>query len=131
MTAASASAVRGPVATNTYSSPETSGTVSYSLPITVTFGSALIFSVTYAANFSRSTASAPPAGTLDAAAASIVSEPRIRISSFKRPQAFAYTSLLLSEFEHTSSLSRGLSCAGVYFFGFMSAKVTFTPRFAR
>ena len=50
-----------------------------------------------------STANAAPAGTLVASAAWIIIEPNFRISSFKSPHAFAYTSLLFKELEHTNS----------------------------
>ena len=68
---------------------------------------------------SRSTASALPAGTSDAYAASMTSEPRRRISSLSTPTAFA-SIFDLSEFEQTSSANPGLWCAGEYFDGFIS-----------
>ena len=62
------------------------------------FGCERTFSVIYAENAALSTASAPPAGTRVFAAASIVSEPKMRISSFRSPQALPKTSSLFKEF---------------------------------
>ncbi len=81
------------------------------------------------ANPSRSTAKAPPAGTLVISAHSIISEFIIRISSFKSPTAFASPSAL-RELLQTSSARLSDLCAGDFLFGFISINVTLTPRFA-
>ena len=78
-----------------------------------------ILSVIYAENISLSTASAPPAGTLDISAASIITELKSLISSFKSPQAFSILSAF-KEFEQTSSAKLQLECAGENFSGFIS-----------
>ena len=95
------------------------------------FGSERIFSVMYAEKASLSTASAPPAGTFVASAASMTSEPNSRISSFKRPQALPHTSPLLSELLHTSSARFLLEWAGVNLFGLLSYSRTENPCRAR
>ena len=104
-----------------------SGTSSASAHTAVMLPCDLIFSVIKRANLPRSTASAPPAGTAETPAACMVSEPSMRISSFKSPHALPNTSLLLSELEHTSSAKSALECAGVNERGFMSASSTENP----
>ena len=85
--------------------------------------------VTYAEKASLSTAKAPPAGTLVAAAACIVSEPSNRISALSRPQALSSASDL-SELLHTNSANLSLWCAGVLLSGLISYKRTRQPRAA-
>ena len=75
---------------------------------------------------SRSTASAPPAGTRVWSAARITNEPSRRISSFRRPTALA-SAAPRNEFEHTSSHRPSLVCAGVRASGFCSSSRTRTP----
>ena len=70
-----------------------------------------------------STASAPPAGTRVASAASMTSEPSVRISSLSSPTAFSSRSER-SEFEQTSSANPSHLCAGVRLHGFISYSVT-------
>ena len=72
-----------------------------------------------------------PAGTRVASAASMTSEPSRRISSFSRPQALPYTSLLLSELLHTSSANPLQACAGVKRAGLHSTRRTRMPCAAR
>ena len=126
MAAESASDVSGPDATMVTPS---SGSSQTSVSTTVMFGCLLILSVIYAEKPVLSTASALPAGTAVASAASIIREPRRRISSFKSPTAFD-SSPERSELEQTSSAKFSLWCAGVNFFGFISQSVTSTPRSA-
>ena len=57
-------------------------------------------------NRSRSTASAPPAGTRQASAHSSIRLPSARSSAFKRPEALDSCSAF-SELEHTSSAKPG------------------------
>ena len=87
----------------------------------------LILSVIYREKISLSTASAPPAATRLMSAASIISEPNSRISSFKSPQAFSMRSAF-NEFEQTNSAKFSLLCAGEYFSGFISQSSTSIPR---
>ena len=54
-----------------------------------------------------------------ASALSMISEPILRISAFKRPTALVSSSLR-SEFEQTSSAKYSDVCAGVIFAGFIS-----------
>ena len=68
-------------------------------------GCASSAAVTCAAKPSRSTASAPPAGSLLASAAAMISEEARRISSWSSPTALVSHSSERNEFEHTSSAS--------------------------
>ena len=113
---ASASEVRGPVATTVIASP---GRSVISSLITSIFGLFFIPSVTSCANCSLSTASAPPAGTLHLSAQVMRNEPSLRISSFNSPAALS-TRIALSEFEQTSSPNKSDLCAGDFLTGFIS-----------
>ena len=108
--------VSGPVATIVYSSVFISFTVSR---ISSILGCSLICFVTRAENLSRSTASAPPAGTLVLSAQSITRLPILRISSFKSPQALSRP-LPFKELEQTSSHKFSFVCAGEKTDGFIS-----------
>jgi hypothetical protein len=87
--------------------------------ITLIRGWLFTFFVTYLANNSLSTASAPPAGIFVSSAACIIKLPNLRISSFNKPTAFA-RSLPLKEFEQTSSAKSFETCAGDLNSGFIS-----------
>ena len=69
--------------------------------------------VTAAENPSRSTASAPPAGTWLASAARMMSEPSRRISACNRPTALLAASSERNELEQTSSARPSVRCASV------------------
>ncbi len=69
--------------------------------------------VTAAEKPSRSTASAPPAGTWLASAARMISEPSRRISACSRPTALLAASSERNELEQTSSASPSVRCASV------------------
>jgi hypothetical protein len=86
-----------------------------------------IASVTFAANTTRSTAKACPAGTAHDRAISISNEPARRISSLSN-QGAAFSLSDLSEFEHTSSAKSAVWCAGVERTGRISHNSTSTPR---
>jgi hypothetical protein len=75
-------------------------------------GSASIAAVMCPANCSRSTESAPPEGTALRSAASMTSEPRRRISSFRRP-AGVVSRFDFSELLQTSSARSPVLWAGV------------------
>ena len=121
---ARASEVSGPVATITIPSEGSSVTS----PVTTSmFGSDLIFSVIYSENSSLSTASAPPAATEVLSAASMVTEPRRRISSLSNPAADS-SRIAFSELEQTSSAKPSLFWAGVRFSGFISQSRTENPK---
>ena len=122
---ASASEVRGPEAMTT--SPWGISVTSPSF--TVILGWERTRSVTSRAKPWRSTARAPPASTRVASAQERIRLPRRRISSFKSPTAFSSWSLR-SELEQHSSAKYSVSWAGVFFSGFISQSVTWTPRWA-
>src|SRR5271165_1957563 len=84
-------------------------------------------SVTACENFSRSTASACPAGTAVCAAICISNEPARRISSFSSHGA-VFSVSDFSEFEHTNSANCAVWCAGVERTGRISYNSTGTPR---
>src|SRR5207247_1297147 len=83
--------------------------------------------VTAAAKPSRSTASAPPAGSLWASAAARISEPQRRISSCSSPTALFIASSERKELEQTSSASRSVACASVARSGRISCSTAVTP----
>ena len=95
------------------------------------FGCAASLSETSAEKASRSTASAPPAGSLCRSAACMMSEPARRISSWSRPTALASGSSERKEFEQTSSAQPPVLCASVKRAGRISCRTTRTPRFRR
>ena len=90
-------------------------------------GSRSIAAVTASANFSRSTASAWPAGTAVSRAISISSEPARRISSFSS-QGAVFSVSDFSELEHTNSAKFAVWWAGVERTGRISNSSTATPR---
>ena len=92
-----------------------------------TSGSASSAAVTPAANRSRSTASAPPAGTRVSSPTRITSDPSRRISSLSSPTAFSSESPR-NELLQTSSASRSVRCAAVERTGRISWRETGTPR---
>ena len=69
---------------------------------------------------------APPAGTAQARATGSRALPSMSISVFSRPPA-ASTRMAFREFEHTSSASSAMWCAGEQCCGFCSYSVTATP----
>ena len=83
--------------------------------------------VTSAENRSRSTASAPPAGSLWRSPAAMISEPARRISSCSRPTALVSASSERNELEQTSSASPSVLCASVCRTGRISCSTTGTP----
>ena len=123
---ASAGEVSGPVATMTLSHSG-GGSATSSRRISIS-GWPLSASVTAAEKPSRSTASAPPAGTWLASAARITSEPSRRISSCSRPTALVSRSSERNELEHTSSAKPSVLCAAVLSVGRISCSTTGTPR---
>ena len=123
---ASAAEVSGPVATITLD--QSAGGAVISPRSIVISGCASSRAVTAAEKTSRSTASAPPAGTAAPTAASIITEPSARISQCKRPTAFVSSSSDRKEFEHTSSASPSVWWASVPRSGRISCSTTGTPR---
>ena len=101
MLAARSGEVRGPVAMMTLS--QSSGGTAISPRSSVISGWASSAAVTAAEKPSRSTASAPPAGTWLASAARMMSEPSRRISACSRPTALCSASSERKELEQTSS----------------------------
>ena len=97
--------------------------------ITSIFGWFVINSVTSAENFSRSTASAPPAGTLFFLANRIITLSSFSISFFNTPTALLKLSPL-NELEQTSSANDDVWCAGVILTGLISYNFTLILFFA-
>ena len=123
---ASGAAVRGPVAMTTL--PQSSGgRVSTTPRSMVISGSARIVVSTAALNASRSTASAPPAGTRLASPDDRISEPQRRISSCSRPTALFSMSSERNELEQTSSARPSVWWASVMRTGRISCRITGTP----
>jgi hypothetical protein len=100
----SAGEVRGPVAMITLSQSAGGSPAISSRRMSIS-GCAVSATVTASAKPSRSTASAPPAGTWFASAARMISEPRRRISACSSPTALCSRSSERNEFEQTSSAS--------------------------
>src|SRR5205085_10406248 len=75
----------------------------------------------------RSTASAPPAGSLCVSAARMISEPARRISSWITPTALFCASSERKELEQTSSARWSVTCASVPRTGRISCSTTGTP----
>ena len=115
--------VNGPVATITEDQPA-GGKPSSSPRSMRIFGCAVSFSDTSAEKASRSTASAPPAGSLWCSATCMMSEPARRISSWSRPTAFVSKSSERKEFEQTSSAQPPVLCASVSRPGRISCRIT-------
>ncbi len=90
-------------------------------------GSAASASVTAAANASRSTARAPPAGTLWASAQRMISESSARISRCSTPTALVSESSERNELEQTSSAQKSVLWASVARKGRISCSTTGTP----
>src|SRR4029453_17556424 len=86
--------------------------------------------VTAAEKPSRSTASAPPAGTWLASAQRMISEPSRRISACSRPTALLAASSERNELEQTSSARPSVRCASVIRCGRISCRTTRTPPLA-
>jgi hypothetical protein len=103
--------------------------VGISSRISVIFGCVVISLVIRAANSTRSTASADPAGTRQVSATRTTSEPTRRISSLRIPAALVISEEP-SEFEQTSSASWSVLCAAVGRVGRISYSATATPRSA-
>ena len=122
MSSESASAVRGPVA---MTAKPSGSSVRSSLRM-VTSGQLSRAWVASRENSSRSTASAPPAGTLDRSAQSVSKEPSRRISSFNNPAALSRRAAF-RELEQISSANPALLWAGENFWGFISTSSTATP----
>ena len=99
--AARSGEVSGPVAMMTLS--QSSGGTATSPRTSVISGCDASAAETAAENPSRSTASAPPAGTWWLSAARITSEPSRRISACSRPTALWSLSSERNEFEQTNS----------------------------
>ena len=114
---ANLSEVRGPEAIIVLSSDtsDTSGICVTSSRINVIFSWLVIFSVTSRENFSRSTAKAPPAGTLASFAHESINEFANSSSSFEIPAAEILSSLFSepSELLQTISANNPVLCAGV------------------
>src|SRR5438270_4574021 len=122
----SASEVSGPVATMTGFAALESGIAVTSSRTIVMSGCDAIAAVMASANLSRSTASAAPAGTRLSSATRMTSDPRRRISSFKRPTALSSLSPR-NELLHTSSARRSVLWTAVGRTGRISWSVTATP----
>ncbi len=118
--------VSGPVATITLFQSE-GGRPAISPRSIVTSGWLASRWVTSAEKASRSTASAPPAGSLCLSPADRMSEPARRISSCSRPTAFVSHSSERNEFEHTSSARPSVLWASVERTGRISCSTTGTP----
>ena len=112
MASASGAEVRGPVATMTLRQ-SAGGRPSISARRISIRGWSFSALVTAAENPSRSTASAPPAGTWLASAARMISEPSRRISACSRPTALLAASSERNELEQTSSARPSVRCASV------------------
>ena len=118
--------VRGPVAITTLSHAAGGRPVSSSRTM-VTRGCACSRAVTRAEKPSRSTASAPPAGTWLSSPAAMISEPQRRISACSRPTALYSQSSDRKELEQTSSASPSVWWASVVRTGRISCRITGTP----
>ena len=125
-----ASLVRGPVARTTALAPSATSAMSVTSRRTISMsGSASIRAVTSAENASRSTASAPPAGTACARATSKTDDPSASSSAFNMPAALSGF-MLFNEFEQTSSAQFPVLCTSVWRSGRISNSVHAIPRFA-
>ena len=125
MAAESPSDVSGPVAMT----QGPLGISQSSLETTSMLGFERIFSVIMRENSSRLTASAPPAGTAHLYAVSTHTDDSSAISALRSPPAEEMRSAF-REFEQTSSAKPSILWAGDFFCGFISKRVTLTPRFA-
>src|SRR6202790_4956160 len=123
---ASGAEVRGPVATMTLRQ-SSGGRPAISARRISIRGWSLRALVTAAENPSRSTASAPPAGTWLASAARMISEPSRRISACSRPTALLAASSEQNELEQTSSARPSVRWASVIRRGRISCSTTGTP----
>ena len=129
MASASGAEVRGPVATMTLLQSAGGRPAISSRLISISGWSASAL-VTAAENPSRSTASAPPAGTWLASAARMISEPSRRISACSRPTALLAASSERKELEQTSSARPSVRCASVIRWGRISCSTTGMPALA-
>ena len=129
MAAESAGEVSGPVATMTLAHSG-GGRPATSPRSMVTSGCASSCRVTSLEKPSRSTASAPPAGSLWRSPADMISEPARRISSCSRPTALLAASSERKLLEQTSSARPPVLCASVGRSGRISCSTTGTPKLA-
>ena len=118
--------VSGPVATMTLSQ-SLGGRPATSAREMVISGCASRRRVTSAEKASRSTASAPPAGSLVLSPAAMMTELARRISSCSRPTAFVSHSSERNELEQTSSARPSVLWASVMRWGRISCSTTGTP----
>ncbi len=123
---ARAGEVKGPLAMMTLSQSP-GGRPAISSRTIVISGSVSSDCVTFCAKPSRSTASAPPAGTLCASAQAMMSEPIARISRCSTPTALPEASSERKLFEQTSSAQKFVLCASVARPGRISCSTTETP----
>ena len=129
MASASGAEVSGPVATMTL--PQSAGgRPAISARLISIRGWSFSALVTAAEKPSRSTASAPPAGTWLASAARMISEPSRRISACSRPTALLAASSERNELEQTSSARPSVRCASVIRSGRISCSTTGMPALA-
>ena len=129
MASASGAEVRGPVATMTLPHSAGGRPAISARSISIRGWSCRAL-VTAAENPSRSTASAPPAGTWLASAQRMISEPSRRISACSRPTALLAASSERNELEQTSSARPSVRCASVIRNGRISCRTTRTPALA-
>ena len=126
MAAARPGEVSGPLAMITLSHSG-GGRAAISWRATVTKSSASRAASTAFEKPSRSTASAPPAGTRWASPAPRMMEPARRISSCRSPMALVSASSERNEFEHTSSARPPVRWASVARWGRISWRTVGTP----
>ncbi len=126
MEVASDEDVRGPVAT--MDGPQSSGGSAATSPSSTQIsGCARSVAVTPSEKPSRSTASAPPAGSMWRSPIAITSEPARRISAWSSPTAFVSASSERNELEQTNSAKPPVLCAGVIEAGRISWRTTEMP----
>ena len=123
---ASEGAVSGPVAMIAWSQSAGGSPATSSRAIVIS-GCASSLAVTAAEKPSRSTASAPPAGTWLASPDAMISEPASRISACSSPTALFSASSERKELEQTSSARLSVLCASVPRTGRISCRMTGTP----
>jgi len=126
ISAAKAGEVRGPVAIITLSHSAGGKPVSSPRSMVIS-GCAKMRRVTSAENPSRSTASAPPAGTLWSSATAMINDPAIRISSCSKPTALLFLSSERKELEQTSSARLSVLWTSVFVCPRISWSITVMP----
>ncbi len=124
---ASSGEVSGPVATITWPQDASGRSGTASRRISTSAFALAALAARAAAKPSRSTASAPPAGSLCASPARMIREPQRRISSCSSPTALCMLSSERNELEHTSSASVPVLCAAVVRIGRISWRITGIP----